>query len=147
MKQAQQHNRIRLQYNRTQGTDWQLQSMLNLHSMDGSGLGYALSQRVRYRRNWWQASLMLTYFHTPDYDTRIFLYEPLLTNMFRYPSLFGHGLRWVLAAHCEFWQKRLLAELLYGATRYTDRRSQGSGMQEIRSPWKQDITFQLRLRI
>lgn len=143
----QQHNRIRLQYNRTQGTDWQLQSILNLHSMDGSGLGYALSQRVRYRRNWWQTSLMLTYFHTPDYDTRIFLYEPLLTNMFRYPSLFGHGLRWVLAAHCEFWQKRLLAELLYGATRYTDRRSQGSGMQEIRSPWKQDITFQLRLRI
>jgi len=89
----------------------------------------------------------MTYFHTPDYDTRLFQYEPLLTNMFRYPSLYGHGLRLTAAAHYALWHSRLFVEVLYGMTRYFDRQTQSSGMQEIRSPWKQDISVQLRLRI
>ena len=142
------HNRLRLQYTRQQGPRWSLQSMLNLHAMDkSSGAGWSLSQRARYRHELWQVSSMLTYFHTPDYDTRIFLYEPLLTNMFRFPSLYGHGLRLVAAGHCALWKKRLFVEALYGMTRYFDRKTQSSGMDEIRSAWKNDISVQLRLQI
>jgi hypothetical protein len=47
----------------------------------------------------------------------------------------------------DLWKKRLMAELLYGLTRFFDRHTQGNGMQQIRSPWKNDITLQLRLRI
>ncbi|MDE7166742.1 MAG: helix-hairpin-helix domain-containing protein [Bacteroidaceae bacterium] len=141
------HHRLRLQYTRRQGQHWQMQSLLNLHRTAGSSLGWALSQRVRMKHDRLSLSSILTYFHTPDYRTRIFIYEPLLSGMYRYPSFYGHGLRLSAAVHYELWERRLRLELLYGLLRYTDRSVQGTGMQEIRSPWKQDISLQLRLRI
>ena len=146
--QMQLHNRLRLVYTRQQGPCWQLQSTLQMHALDrSSGAGWSVAQRARFRKSNVQASALMTYFHTPDYDTRLFQYEPLLTNMFRYPSLYGHGLRLAATVHYALWQSRLLIEVLYGMTRYFDRQTQSSGMQEIRSPWKQDISVQLRLRI
>ena len=145
--QMQLHNRLRLTYTRQQGRHWTLQSMLNLHSMDGSGVGYALSQRIRYSGQKWKFSPMLSYFRTPDYDTRLFVYEPSLSNTFRYPSLYGHGVRFSATAHYFFLNQRLRLEALYGMTRYFDRSIQGSGMQQISSPWKQDLSLQLTFRI
>ena len=145
--QMETHNRLRLQYTRQQGPHWVLQSMFNLHALDRSGTGWAVSQRAQYRHERFHIASILTYFHTPDYQTRIFLYEPVLTQMFRFPSLFGHGLRLVAAARCGLWKKRLFVELLYGMTRYFDRSTQSSGMDEIRSPWKQDISVQLKIKI
>lgn len=141
------HNRLRLVYTRQQGTWWQLQSTLQMHALDRSSMGWSASQRARFRKSNVQASALITYFHTPDYDTRLFQYEPLLTNMFRYPSLYGHGFRFAAAAQYALWQRRLFIEVLYGMTRYFDRQTQSSGMDEIRSPWKQDISVQLRLKI
>ncbi len=141
------NNRLRLQYTRRQGRYWQLQSLANMNVAKARRVGYSLSQRVRFQKDMLKTTAMLSYFHTPDYDTRVFVYEPLLINTFRYPSLYGHGLRFVVAARYAFWRQRLLAELLYGATRYFDRDTQGSGMQQIRSPWKQDISLQFRMRI
>ena len=141
------HNRLRLQYTRLQGQYWRLQSLLTLHSMDGSGVGWALSERIRFQKSSGLLSAMLSYFDTPDYDTRLFVYEPTLRDTFRFPSFFGRGMRLVTAARYTFWHRRLELEALYSVTRYTDRKTQSSGMQEIRSPWKQDICLQLRLRI
>ena len=90
---------------------------------------------------------MLTYFNSPDYKTRLFQYEPLLANMFLFPSYYGKGFRLATTAHYTFWKQRLTAEILYSITRYTDRESIGSGMQLIESPWKQDLSLQLRFRI
>ncbi|MBQ8050121.1 MAG: helix-hairpin-helix domain-containing protein [Bacteroidaceae bacterium] len=141
------HNRLRIGYTRQQGTHWRLQSQLHLHAMDGSGVGYALSQRVRYQKGGGQLSALLSYFDTPDYETRIFQYEPMLSEMFRYPSLYGRGLRFVAAARYALWKGRLTLEALYGMTRYTDRDEQSSGMQLIHSPWKNDLSVQIRLKI
>ena len=140
------HNRLRLQYARQFGEYWTLQSMLNLHTVDGTA-GYAFSGRVRYRQSQGQVSAMLSYFHAPNYDARIYAYEPMLTEMFRYPSIYGCGYRLAVAAQYRLWKERIALELLYGMTRYTDRDVQSSGMQEIRSPWKNDISVQVRLRI
>lgn len=141
------HNRLRLDYTRRQGPWWQLQSTLQLHALDRSGRGWSASQRIRFRKGPGRLSALVSYFHTPDYQTRLFQYEPLLTNMFRYPSLYGHGVRFVAAGLFALWQGRLRLEMLYGLTRYFDRQTQSSGMEEIRSPWKQDISVQLRLKI
>jgi hypothetical protein len=141
------HNRLRLDYTRRQGPWRQLQSTLQLHALDRSGRGWSASQRIRFRKGPGRLSALVSYFHTPDYQTRLFQYEPLLTNMFRYPSLYGHGVRFVAAGLFALWQGRLRLEMLYGLTRYFDRQTQSSGMEEIRSPWKQDISVQLRLKI
>lgn len=141
------HHRMRLQYTRLQGSHWQFQSMLNLHRMRGDGVGYALSQRIRYQKNAGQLSAMLSYFDTPSYDTRVFVYEPTLSQMFRFPSYSGQGLRLSAAARYVVWKRRIFVEVLYGITRYFDRQTQSSGMQQIRSPWKQDVSIQLRLKV
>lgn len=141
------HNRLQLQYTRQQGQHWQLQSIASLHSLDQSGTGLAIAQRIRFQKKKAQFSSMLSYFHTPDYSTRIFLYEPLLTNQFQYPSLYGHGLRFAATGRYAVWKQRILIEVRYGMLRCFDRDTQGTGMQEIRSPWKNDISVQLRLRI
>ena len=141
------HNRLRLQYTRRQGKSWQLQSTFNLHSLRSRGTGISLSQRLRYEKKWAQTSALLSYFRTPNYDTRIFQYEPVVSDQFHFPSLFGKGLRLVATGKFALWKKRLMAEVLYGLTRFFDRNTQGNGMQQIRSPWKNDITLQLRLRI
>lgn len=141
------HNRLRLQYTRMQGKWWRLQSTLLMHSVDAGGVGWALSQRVRFKKEDGGLSALLTYFNSPNYATRLFQYEPLLTNMFRFPMYYGKGFRLATSAHYTFWKQRLTAEVLYSITRYTDRESQGSGMQLIDSPWKQDLSLQLRFRI
>lgn len=71
----------------------------------------------------------------------------MVSDQFRFPSLFGKGLRLVATGKFDLWKKRLMAEVLYGLTRFFDRHTQGNGMQQIRSPWKNDITLQLGLRI
>ncbi len=139
------HNRLRLQYTYIPHSFWNLQSTLNLHAMQG--LGYSLSQRLRYVRNHWRCGVMLTWFDTPSYDTRIYLYEPLLSEMFRYPSVYGRGVRMTASGMCRLWHNRLTLEVLYGLVRYTDRDTQSSGMQQIFSPWKNDLSLQVRFRI
>ncbi len=141
------HNRLRLQYTRMQGKYLRLQSTLLMHSVDNSGVGWAVSQRLRFKKKDGDLTALLTYFNSPNYNTRLFQYEPLLTNMFRFPMYYGKGFRLATSAHYTFWKQRLTAELLYSITRYTDRESQGSGMQLIDSPWKQDLSLQLRFRI
>ena len=141
------HNRLRLQYTRQQGKWWQLQSMANLHALQHSGMGLTLTQRLRFQKKSGMFSTLFTYFHTPNYDTRISLYEPVLSEMFRIPSLYGHGVRGVVAGRYAFWHRHLFVEVLYGLMRYFDRHTQSTGMQEIHSPWKNDISVQLRLKI
>ena len=145
--QMRQHERMRLTFTRQQGTCWRLQSQAHLHAVDGSRVGYALTERVRYKRKDGQLSALLTYFHAPDYDTRIYQYEPVLSEMFRFPSLYGCGWRLAATGQYVFWQRRLTLEVLYGMTRYTDRDTQSSGMQEIRSPWKNDLSVQVKMKL
>ncbi len=141
------HNRFRLLYTRQQGKWWRLQSMVNLHTLQNSGKGYTLTQSLRFQKERESFTVLFTYFHTPNYDTRISLYEPVLTEMFRIPSLYGRGVRGVLAGRHSFWHRRFSVELLYSLVRYFDRNTQSSGMQEIRSPWKNDLSVQLRLKV
>lgn len=140
------HHRLRLQYVWTKDS-WTLRSLLNLHAKDGDRPGYALSQLVRYKHTTGDVAVMASYFDTPNYDTRVFVYEPTLSNMFRYPSLYGRGVRLSAVGRYFVWHRRLCLEVLIGSTRFTDRKTQGSGMQQIRSPWKSDISVQIRLKI
>ncbi len=141
------HNRLRLQYTRLQGPYWRLQSQLTLHSVDHDGVGWAVAERIRYKRQAGQLSALVAYFSTPNFETRLYQYEPMLSQMFRFPSLYGRGIRMVGTGLYRFWKNRLTVEVLYSLTRYTDREVQGSGMQLIDSPWKNDISLQLRLRL
>ena len=93
-------------------------------------------------------SLQLTaaYFHTDDYQSRVYLYEPHLEGDFSFPTYFGRGLRGALMARADV-GRRLRLKLRLGHTRYFDRDAIGSGLQMIDSPRMTDLDVGVRLRL
>lgn len=87
-----------------------------------------------------------TYFHTDDYDARVYAYEPGLLYTFYTPSFYGRGFR--LSARLRYDLGRvatLLAKV--GQTVYADRDEIGSGNDLIAGNRKLDLQLQLRLRL
>ena len=108
--------------------------------------GFAFTQMGHYEvSNKLSLTLQGTYFHTDDYDTRIYAYERSLLNTFYSPSFYGKGFRFT--AHCRVdWNEHLMLLLKLGETLYLDRDEIGSGNDLINSNHKTDLQLQLRVK-
>lgn len=139
------HHRLRLQWIYSKG-QWQSKSAVALHAVGTKG--YAVSESVKYQSNnrQWHVACMATWFRT-DYQSRIYLYEPSLLRTMYMPQLYGHGARFVSTVRWQHSTGKWMAEMKYGGTRYFDRDTQSSGMQQILSPWKNDISLQVVVKI
>lgn len=146
-KGQQTHHKIRVQWNGQISKKWSLRTIATLHAFKEEH-GEAISQSIRYKRDKkcpLQIDFAGTYFYTTNYDSRVFLYEPNVIQSIYVPSLYGQGLRFTGMIKCEFWQKRLRAELKYGVTKYLDNRTSiSSGLETIHGDAKNDIVLQLR---
>ena len=89
----------------------------------------------------------LGYFNTDDYLSRIYLNSPALYSTFSSSSYFGHGVMGVLTCRLKSKNEKLWLEGRYRLLRYFDRDEQGTALQQILSPWKNDLSFQLRVKI
>lgn len=84
-------------------------------------------------------------FDTDDYDNRQYVYERDAWLSFSLPAYNGVGVRnyvmigYTLGSHLTLW-------LRYAHTRYTDRDTIGSGLDEISGNQKNDIKFQVRYK-
>lgn len=89
--------------------------------------------------------LQASYFHTNDYDSRVYSYEKGMLYTFYTPSFYGRGSR--MTAHIR-WDihKDWMLIAKYGQTIYYDRQEIGSGLDIINGNKKQDIQLQLRAR-
>ncbi len=91
------------------------------------------------------ASLQGTYFHTDDYDSRIYVSEKGLLYTFYTPSFYGRGFRY--SAHLRYDLNKVFMFLVkFGQTVYQDREEIGSGNDLIRSNKKSDMQMQLRIK-
>lgn len=90
------------------------------------------------------ATLQVSYFHTDDYDSRVYAYErgPLYT--FYIPSFQGRGLRFSLMVDCELGHWGWVSAK-FGQTVYHDRSTIGTGRDLIDSNRKADVQVQFRL--
>ncbi len=142
------HNRASLKYTASPTDELRLQTILNLHALQGEA-GVSLSQDVRYkfRQKGCSVASVFSYFNTPNYATRVYVNEPSLQSAFSYPALYGHGLRSATTGSYAFLRQHITLEAKFGVTCFLDRKEQSSGMQTIYSRWKSDISVQLRLRI
>ncbi len=131
-----------------QHAQWTFRTTGTLHALRGS-CGEALGEMVQYTATQpWKAALAACYFYTQDYDSRIFLYEPSVSQAFSMQSFFGHGLRLAASLQYNLWKQRLRFEIKYGYTQYLDgRKTQATGLQTIYSNCKNDIIVQLKLKI
>ncbi len=125
-----------------QKSGWSLRSQADL-SRAGEASGYMLSEHLSFTFRRWQGQLTAAWFHTDDYSTRLYLYERGMLNTYSNYSLYGHGLRLALTGRWDVGRSLLLIAKL-GTTHYTDRKTIGSGLQQIDGSAKTDLDVQLR---
>ena len=142
------HHRVKLQWTCEPSERCRLQTTGSFHSVLGNN-GFMLTQNARLMlaKPNMTFNAQLGWFHTDDYLSRIYIQQPSLYSSVSSASYFGHGMLAVLAARWQGKGGRLMLEARYGMVRYFDREEQGTGLQAILSPWKNDLSVQLRLKL
>ncbi|MGL5957376.1 MAG: helix-hairpin-helix domain-containing protein [Phocaeicola sp.] len=145
------HHRLRYQLSYSPYSQWVLKTTVDglfIYKPYGDrSTGYAVGQSIRYK--WKNIPAQIdwsgVYFSTSDYDSRITLYEKSVLYAYSMPSFYKQGFRSALNLRCEFY-KRLLMELKYGVTYYTNLDELGSGLEKIEGNVKSDLIVQLRYK-
>lgn len=110
----------------------------------GDSRGWMVSQRAQVSIGT-KAKLhaLLSYFHTDDFSSRLYVYERGMTYSFSFPAFFGHGLHYALLADLALSaQVGLTARL--ATTNYFDRTAIGTGLQQIDHSSMTDLEMQLK---
>lgn len=116
-----------------------------------NSLGYAFSQSLA-----WSSDIFpnypfsiegqVCYFHSDDYDSRLYLTERTILYGFGLPMLYGEGLRYSITGTTKL-GPRISMDLKWAVSNYANRHSIGSGLQEIMSNNQHDLWLQLRLAL
>jgi len=142
------HHRIKLRWTCEPSSKCRFQSTAFFHNVLGSnGFLFSQSARLVLERAGLTLNGQVGYFHTDDYLSRIYIQSPALYSSFSSASYYGHGMLGVFTCRWQSTKGRWMLEARYGLLRYFDREEQGTGLQTIFSPWKNDLSFQLRLKI
>lgn len=123
---------------------WNLRTQADLSHI-GNSFGWMLSETAGFKTENIALNALVAYFHTDDYDSRLYLYESGPKYTFSVPMVYGHGLRYMLMAQ---WQpsRRLLLTAKIATTNYFDRAVISSGYQQIDASSMTDLDLQLRWR-
>ena len=109
--------------------------------------GYMVSEHIGWEWKWKQLKGTLRgclgYFHTSDFASRIYAYEPGLLYQMSFGSYYGEGIRYALVARSEIGSHLLLVAKL-GTTDYFDRSHISSGLQEISRSSQTDLEIQVK---
>lgn len=110
--------------------------------------GVILTQDLLYNPKSMPIDISLRYalFQTDSYDTRIYTYENNALYVFSTPSYYYQGSRAYILVRYTF-LKRFDLWARFGTYIYANRKSVGSGSEEIQGTNKTDITLQLRLKL
>lgn len=142
------HNKIRMQWSYLPRDGWKLQSTAYIHLASTYTPGYAISQMIQgqmLKGKALRAGIMMGYFHAPDYSTRVYIYEPSLWNSSTSTSFYGHGIRMAACIRYSIPALKLTLEAKYSVTHMFDRETISSGLQEILSPTRQDVSLQAKV--
>lgn len=90
-------------------------------------------------------SFSLTYFHTDDYASRLYTYEPSLLYSYGMRTFYGEGIRSLLVAQLPLFSG--LDFIVKAATiRYFDRETIGTGLEQTLRDHREDLQLQVRFR-
>lgn len=110
--------------------------------------GLIITQDVLFKPKNLPFDLSLRYalFDTDSYDTRIYTYENNALYVFAVPAYYYQGSRGYILIRYSF-LKRFDLWVRYGTFIYNNRKTLGSGAEEIQGSKKSDITVQLRIKL
>ena len=110
----------------------------------GNSKGVMLSEEATWKYRWLQINANVGWFHTDDYDSRIYLYEKSVLYDNTMSMYYGQGMRYALMARGEI-GKRLTLSAKMGVTNYFDRTTISSGLQQVDASSMADLLLQLRI--
>lgn len=126
---------------------WQVAADMSLHhrqTRPSLSWGGMLSTRVSWQSSpRWRIAAFAAIFHTADYDTRLYAYQPQLQHSGAFPAFAHSGTSGVLQSIWKWgksWEVGLRASLYH----YFKTQEIGSGMQRIAQPTQVDVSWQLR---
>ncbi len=122
------------------------QADMSLCRFNGSSLGYMLTENFGCTYRLFKLHATVGYFNTADYDSRIYVYEKGILYNFSFPSFFGEGMRYALNVRADINRKIMIMAKL-GTTRYFDRRTMGSGLQQVEGRNMTELEVQMRLKL
>jgi hypothetical protein len=110
--------------------------------------GLIITQDVLFKPKNLPFDLSLRYalFDTDSYDTRIYTYENNALYVFAVPAYYYQGSRGYMLIRYSF-LKRFDLWVRYGTFIYNNRKTIGSGAEEIQGSKKSDVTVQLRIKL
>lgn len=137
-------HRIRLRVqNKDKALFLSTQADANIFCQHNTSLGYMISQQVGFRKPSLQIYAFVAYFHTDDYNSRVYTYERSTLYNMSFPMLYGHGVRGGATARIDI-LPNLMAMAKIGCTYHIDKKQIGSGLQTIYTNCPTDIDLQLR---
>ena len=95
-----------------------------------SSYGIMVSEHASWQWRWLKVEEHAGWFHTDDYDSRLYQYERSVRYDFSFPMYYGHGLRYSLMLRATI-ARQLTATAKLGVTNYLDRSTIGSGLQQV----------------
>lgn len=135
--------------------DWTATSTLTLRTQ-GDGVvvseqgtnsrGIMIGQQARWQQRWLKVAGTVAWFHSDDYDSRLYQYEPSTQYDFSFPAYYGHGIRYSLMMQADIGKHLALATKL-GVTNYFDRSVIGTGLQQIDQSSMADLLIQLNVKL
>lgn len=120
-----------------------LQLDLSDYKYGGHSTGFMNSFEISYTYKNTFLTGNFGYFHTGDYDSRLFIYEPGLLYQLSFPSFYGKGIRYSIMAKTTI-IKNLQVTVKAGTTDYFDRNHISSGDQLIHKSAITDLELQIR---
>lgn len=108
--------------------------------------GIMVCQQARWQHRWLKVTGQLAWFHSDDYDSRLYQYEPSTQYDFSFPAYYGHGIRYALMAQVNMGTHLMLATKV-GVTNYFDRNTISTGLQQVNQSSMTDLLFHLTLTL
>lgn len=145
-KQDTQIHRARLTFD-NQAMRWnvRLQADFSYVQDESQHVGWMGSGKLGYQGNVLRCTVQLGYFHTDDYQSRVYAYEPGLLYSLGFANYYGEGIRYAFVLRADI-GKHLVGIGKLGVTDYFDRNHISSGLQQINHSSKTDLELQLKWR-
>ncbi|MDR0506778.1 MAG: helix-hairpin-helix domain-containing protein [Dysgonamonadaceae bacterium] len=110
-----------------------------------TGWGATQTFSLNPEHNKFQLNAGIAYFSSPEWDTRISLYEKNVLHAFTFSTYYGEGLRYYALIKWKI-ARPLTVYLKAASTHYFDRDAISSGLERIEGKEKSDIYFLVKYR-
>jgi len=127
---------------------WQVQLRADRHTFQQNGpleSAFALSYRIKWQNGAWRISWQQAQFDAANFDNRFYLSEPDLLYSQGMGMLSGQGLRSVLLVQYRY-KRGLDFWLRYSSSRFNDRTTVGSGLEQSLGNRRSEFKIQAQYR-